>query len=521
MRRLVLIALTTVMVGVVTVRPTGAASPAAERAFAQFWRAATPAQASSAVGAVVKSGVSFDEAVALLKRGRPYAANAPTGIVARTHRLGDLDFPYTVEVPASYSPSKRYQVRVQLHGGVGRPDGSRRGNGIGSLAGAEQIYVMPTAWAAAEWWTDRQVENLRAILDRVKRAYNVDENRIVLSGVSDGGTGTYYVAMRDVTPYASFLPLNGAIAVLRSSSVERDGEMFMNNMLNKPFFIVNGGRDPLYPTSLVEPYIAQMKKGGVTLTYLPQPEAVHNTAWWPEVKDRYEAFVREHPRSPYPDRVTWETDMTAGTNRADWLVIDALATAGAETAPLPDVNDVALDSMPNFGVRNVGTRVTAVTAGSNAESFGLKAGDLIRKIGPRVIPPPVDVVDLLSVYDSGTPMTLTVDRGGSSLDLKGTYNPGTAPRIVPYFEHVTPTGRVDLVRDGNTVTATTRGVGAFTLLLSPDVFDFSKPVKIVADGKTRFEARVTPSVATLMKWAAHDNDRTMLFGAEVKVTLTP
>ena len=168
----------------------------------------------------------------------------------------------------TYDPAKKYQVRVQLHGGVGRPDPTPRGNGIGNLAsGADQIYVLPTAWADAEWWTDRQLENLRTILDRVKRTYNVDENRVVLSGVSDGGTGTYYFAMRDTTPFASFLPLNGAIAVLRSSSTGTDGEMFPNNFVNKPFFIVNGGKDPLYPTTLVEPYIKQMQAGGVEVKY--------------------------------------------------------------------------------------------------------------------------------------------------------------------------------------------------------------------------------------------------------------
>ncbi len=141
--------------------------------------------------------------------------------------------------------------------------------------------MLPTAWAEAEWWTDRQLENIRAILDHVKRTYNVDENRVVLSGVSDGATAAYYFAMRETTPFASFLPLNGAIAVLRSSNVSLDGELYPNNYLNKPFFIVNGGRDPLYPTSLVEPYIEHMRKNGVTLTYLPQPDAVHNTSWWP------------------------------------------------------------------------------------------------------------------------------------------------------------------------------------------------------------------------------------------------
>jgi poly(3-hydroxybutyrate) depolymerase len=498
-----------------------AASPAVDAAFAQFWSANSRDTAAAAADAVVKSGVSFDEALARLKQGRTYSATVPRGIVRLAHRLGAEEFPYTLDVPETYAPSRKYQVRIQLHGGVGRPDAAPRGNGIGALAGAEQIYILPTAWAAAEWWTDRQLENLRTILDSVKRTYNVDENRVVLSGVSDGGTGTYYVAMRDTTPFASFLPLNGAVAVLRSSSVNIDGEMFPNNFLNKPFLIVNGGRDPLYPTTLVEPYIQQMVKGGVSVKYLPQPDAVHNTAWWPEVKETYETFVREHPRTPMPDTITWESDLTAGTNRAHWLVIDRLAKPRPETVHLTDLNEIVTEPEANFGIRATGTRVTSVVSGSNADSFGIEPDDVIIKINARTIPSGVDIVDLLSTYDPGTRMVIVVSRQNEPFELQGVFNPVAMPRTVPIFAHRRPSGRVDLVRSGNTITATTRMVDAFTLLLSPEVFDFSKPVTVVADGKTVFDGRVTTSVATLMKWTARDNDRTLLFGAEVAVHLTP
>ena len=61
--------------------------------------------------------------------------------------------------------------------------------------------------------------------------------------------------------------------------------------------------------------------------------------------------------------------------------------------------------------------------------------------------------------------------------------------------------------------------GGFTLLLSPDAFDFGKPVKVVANGHVVFDGRVAKSVETLMKWAARDHDRTMLFGAELHIKL--
>ena len=61
------------------------------------------------------------------------------------------------------------------------------------------------------------------------------------------------------------------------------------------------------------------------------------------------------------------------------------------------------------------------------------------------------------------------------------------------------------------------GVSELTLLLSPDAFNFAQPVKVVANGRVAFEGTVEKSVATLLKWAARDNDRTMLFGAELRI----
>src|SRR6185436_10675063 len=264
------------------------------------------------------------------------------------------------------------------HGGVGRREDSAPQDSTGGrLAGAEQIYVLPMAWRDAPWWTRRQTENLRAVLDLLKRTYNVDENRVVLSGVSDGGTGTYYEAMRDTTPFASFLPLNGFIMVLRNEQSETDGDLFPNNLVNKPMFIVNGGKDPLYPTSAVDPYVAQLKKGGVDLDYRPQPNAGHDTSWWPAIKDSYEAFVASHPRRPLPDAISWEAGASETPGRAHWLVIDRLAAERPDDPTLPDLNRMSSTPAPDFGIRGIGPRISRVAVGSNAAQIGLKSGDVV------------------------------------------------------------------------------------------------------------------------------------------------
>jgi predicted esterase len=399
-----------------------------DKAFARFWDARSPEDAAKAVDGVIKSGVSIADALARLKRGRPYRADAPRGALARTHRTMGADFNYSVDVPESYDSSRQYKVRVLLHGGVmmrdtGAPRAGRGGPMNVTLRGDEQIYVMPTSWRDAPWWTDAQIDNLRSILDTLKRTYNIDENRVALSGVSDGATAAYYVAMRDTTPYANFEPLNGFIMVLGNESLGIEGDLYAGNLRNKPFFTVNGALDPLYPAAVVGRYTEKLEKSGVAIDYHPRSEGVHSTAWWPDVKDSFESFVREHPRSPIPDRVTWETDRVDRRNRAHWLVIDKLAS-------------------------HAGDQIT-----DDAELFARRR----------------------------------------------------------------QSGRVELTRRGNNVEATTRGVSEFTVLVSPDAFDLTRPITVNANGRPMFDGKLNASLETLMKWAARDNDRTMLFVAELHI----
>src|SRR5262249_13606179 len=119
--------------------------PAIDAAFEQFWSAKRPAEAQRQVDAVLRSGVTLDDRIARLRRGRPYVAEK-TGQVRLTNRtLDGIEHQFAVNVPDSYDPARTYQVRFQLHGGVMmRSDNRIVGPGtVGALTGAEQIYVVP------------------------------------------------------------------------------------------------------------------------------------------------------------------------------------------------------------------------------------------------------------------------------------------------------------------------------------------------------------------------------------------
>ena len=415
-----------------------AVAPAADagRSFDNFWKADNPKAAAKAADQLVAAHVEFDTAWTTLKAGRPYAA-APTGAQRIAVAADGQLFQNAIDVPADYDPARRWPVRVQLHGGINRAEPQEH-RGPNRVAGnPEQIYVYPIGWADTPWWSRSQVDNILELLDTVKRRYNVDESHVALSGTSDGGTGAFFFAMRAPTPFCGFLPLIGHIKVLASPGVDPDGELFAANMANRPFFIVNDDHDPLYPAAAVAPYIALMKNTiGVPLVFHPE-HGGHDVQWWPDERDAFEQFIRDHARDPHPTRLSWETERTDRYNRIDWLVIDELGATPYDSAPA-DVNDVELA-------------------------------------------------------------------------------PGAARSIFPRRH---PSGRVDIVRSGNAFGAATRGVRSFTLLLSPDAVDFSRPITVTVNGRLAFQGGVARDPAVLLKWAARDNDRTMLYAAELKVPIT-
>ena len=405
--------------------------------FDAFFAAETPADAQTAAEKLVAAGADFDRTYARLKQGRFYGDEKRGEYSLRWKSKSGPFFNNVVDVPSGYDPTKPMQLRVQLHGGVGRPSPNTPARGdkpsglsspartVNRIEGEQQIYLHPSGWAAAQWWDEEQIDNILRAVDALKRKYNIDESRIYLTGISDGGTGVYYMALKEPNPWSSYLPLNGSIAVIRAPQNGADGEMYGNNLTNAPLYIVNGELDNLYPVDQVEPHVKWFQSMGVPLVFSPQPGAGHNTAWWPTEREPFETFVREHARIAHPAKLSWETGRTDKFNRNRWLVIDEL--------------------------RQDASRATELK-----------------------------------------------DRG--------------------FFQHTKLSGRVDVTRDGNAFEVKVRDVAAVTLLLSPDVIDFSKPVTVTVNDKPAFAGLVKKDPATLLRWAARDNDRTTLYGAELRMT---
>lgn len=403
----------------------------------EFWLGSAE-ERTAARERLLESDASFEELYEALAAEPGYPADVPVGRIECQRVDGEgVLHPYTVFIPESYDSDRGYPVLVALHGGVNRGAWREPGGWVGGLdrlASDGRILVVPAAWSESPWWRGRQIENLAAIVAELGRRYRIDRNRVHLLGASDGATGVYYQAFRAATPWASFIALIGHPAVLSSPRLRVEGQMYVGNLRNRPLFVVNGGRDRLYPTSSVEPFVRLFEEHGVRLVYRPQPEGGHDLTWWPSEAARVDSFMAASPRDPLPESLEWESE-DPSRGRFSWVVIDELGSVPGE-ADLPDRN--------------------ALRVGGDSTSYLA-------------------------------------------------------------FPHRRPSGRVVAERRGNRVTVGTRGVRSFRILISPEVFDLSDPIRIDVNGRTAFEGTLTPDRETLLDRAARDRDRTMLFAAEVRI----
>lgn len=394
--------------------------------FGMFWAARSSEAITVSHETILASGTDPWDAYEMLRRGRAYEPSPPTGRLdlTRTNQDG-TEHHYVVLIPESYDSSRRYPVRVYLHGGVRRPawePGGAWWRNYDPLVSSNHIAVIPSSWTESMWWQSSQMENLTGITDALKRSYNVDENGLYLFGVSDGGTGAYFFAFRNPTPWAGFLPFIAHPAVLNSPHVDVDGDTHLVNLTNSPLFIANAEDDRLYPVASMEPFLTLFETAGVEFLFRRQ-EGEHSVRWWPSEAATIEDFIIEHPRNPLPDALAWETERADTYNRIWWLQINALGATDQDTTFVdPDV-----------------------------------------------------------------------------------------------FVSSAPSGRVEARRSGNNVSVATRGVRRYTLLISPDQFDLSKPFRITTNGRLSFDGYLEADLDVLMKWASRDNDRTMLFLTEITI----
>lgn len=313
-----------------------------------FWEATTVAERAAAGERLAASGAAFEPVLAALRRGRPYPPDVERGRILR-ERTGanGLRHPYMILVPEDYDPEIAYPVRLDLHGGMGASEWKELDGawspGWRSVSGA--IVVAPAGWWDSMWWEWSQAENIEAILREVVRTWNVDVDRVVAYGGSDGGAALFFLAMRQPDRFHGFAGHVAPPDRLVRADFRPDGQMHVSNLAGQRFHLGFGEKDRKVPLEHVERYLHLFEQHGAKIDWYVLAGQGHALRIPPEREDQLARFLWRGRRDPLPDRLSWATERTDRYARRSWLVIDELAPADEDHEV--DESNV----LPRFGTR--------------------------------------------------------------------------------------------------------------------------------------------------------------------------
>lgn len=326
------------------------AATATEDPLTEWWAAEGPAQREALIAELLETDLSFEDLHARLEKGRPYG-EAPTGKLLGTRVIDGVDHHWMAWIPENYDPARKWPVKFDLHGGMGQPewkecDGSWN-PGYAALESyrSDRITILPAGWWDSMWWEASQVDNIEALLDELRRSYNIDENRIVFFGNSDGGVASWFYMMRWPDPWAAYTAYVSHPARLTSKALRADGQLHLSNLDDQQVFAVNGGRDRIINIDVMEKYVELFQeRTTIHLDFRAHPKDGHALNLTDEELQVYLDQIRHARRDPLPDEFSWSTERVDRYHRRAWLVIEELK----EEHPIDESN-----ILPRYYGRNV------------------------------------------------------------------------------------------------------------------------------------------------------------------------
>jgi predicted peptidase len=127
-----------------------------------------------------------------------------------------------------------------------------------------------------DWWTEK-TEVLSHLLDSIVDRYDVDTERIYLTGLSMGGYGTWALAAKYPERFAAIVPICGG------------GKRFLAWRLKQvPIWAFHGAKDRLVPLKESEELVNAIKRQGGNARLTVYPEAGHDS--WTKTYNNKEVY---------------------------------------------------------------------------------------------------------------------------------------------------------------------------------------------------------------------------------------
>lgn len=229
-------------------------------------------------------------------QGQLLAQHRETGFLNRSVTIDGTSYRYQVYVPANYDSAVSWPVILSLHGFGERGNDGLAQTLIGLAAAIRRghdrypaIVVFPQAPPTPEipvsiWQTADTIA--LAALDQTLHEFNADASRVYLTGLSQGGHGTWYVAYHHPERFAALVVVCGWVVEVGGRPgvfVPAPADPYATlaqRIKHLPVWIFHGEADTVIPVEEARRMYNALRALGAKVQYTELAGGNHN-AWDP------------------------------------------------------------------------------------------------------------------------------------------------------------------------------------------------------------------------------------------------
>jgi hypothetical protein len=167
--------------------------------------------------------------------------------------------------------------------------------------------------------TNHTFETLTAILSQLKQVLNIDDNRVLAFGHSDGADGVFALQLYKPSPFAGFIGYNSMLNILAAYDI------YLRNTVNRPLYLVHSDLDdirPIQQTRLIMKILDSLNSPVLYKEYIGFQHFDNHLQQ--DLPFSFE-WANQISRDPFQKTLTWE--LSDSTNSGcDWLQVRQIDT---------------------------------------------------------------------------------------------------------------------------------------------------------------------------------------------------
>jgi phospholipase/carboxylesterase len=169
---------------------------------------------------------------------------------------------FSLYVPEYYTPDRAWPLVLALHGGSGNGRAFlwswlRDARSFGA------IVIAPTAtgntWALMG--DDTDTPNLMRMLEYVRSNWNIDPTKLLLTGMSDGGTFSYVSGLETASPFTHLGPIAASFHPMLAQMADDA------RLRGLPIYLVHGKLDWMFPVEMARNADEALSAAGARVNY--------------------------------------------------------------------------------------------------------------------------------------------------------------------------------------------------------------------------------------------------------------